>query len=62
MLCILTLYTGVDNIDLEAARRAGVTVVNAPTGNSAAVAELTLGLLLSQVKALLLYIVTWHPL
>jgi D-3-phosphoglycerate dehydrogenase / 2-oxoglutarate reductase len=36
---------GVDNVDLEAATRAGVTVVNAPTGNTIAAAELTLALL-----------------
>ena len=36
---------GVDNIDLEAATRAGVTVVNAPTANTIAAAEQTLGLM-----------------
>ncbi len=36
---------GVDNVDLEAATRAGITVVNAPTGNTIAAAELTLALL-----------------
>jgi D-3-phosphoglycerate dehydrogenase / 2-oxoglutarate reductase len=36
---------GVDNIDLDAATRAGVTVVNAPTANTIAAAEHTLGLL-----------------
>ena len=36
---------GVDNVDLEAATRAGVVVVNAPTGNTIAAAELTLALL-----------------
>ena len=36
---------GVDNVDLEAATRAGVTVVNAPTGNTIAAAEHTLALL-----------------
>ncbi|HWH23656.1 MAG TPA: phosphoglycerate dehydrogenase [Candidatus Limnocylindria bacterium] len=36
---------GVDNIDLEAATRAGVTVVNAPTANTIAAAEHTLALL-----------------
>ena len=30
---------GVDNVDLEAATRAGVTVVNAPTGNTIAAAR-----------------------
>jgi D-3-phosphoglycerate dehydrogenase len=38
---------GVDNVDLDAATRAGVTVVNAPTGNTIAAAEHTLALLLA---------------
>ena len=36
---------GVDNVDLEAATAAGVTVVNAPTGNTIAAAEHTLALM-----------------
>jgi len=36
---------GVDNVDLYAATKAGVTVVNAPTGNTIAAAEHTLALL-----------------
>ncbi|HEU4672219.1 MAG TPA: phosphoglycerate dehydrogenase [Candidatus Limnocylindrales bacterium] len=36
---------GVDNVDLDAATRAGIVVVNAPTGNTIAAAEHTLGLL-----------------
>jgi D-3-phosphoglycerate dehydrogenase len=36
---------GVDNVDLEAATRAGIMVVNAPTGNTIAAAEHTLALL-----------------
>jgi len=36
---------GVDNVDLGAATRAGITVVNAPTGNTIAAAEHTLALL-----------------
>ena len=36
---------GIDNVDLEAATRAGNTVVNAPTGNTIAAAEHTLALL-----------------
>lgn len=36
---------GVDNVDLDAATRAGITVVNAPTGNTVAAAEHTLALL-----------------
>ncbi len=36
---------GVDNVDLKAATRAGITVVNAPTGNTIAATEHTLALL-----------------
>lgn len=38
---------GVDNIDVEAATRRGVVVVNSPTGNIAAAAEHTIALLLT---------------
>ena len=41
---------GVDNIDLEAATRAGVLVVNAPTSNAVSAAEHTLALLLAQAR------------
>jgi len=41
---------GVDNVDLEAATRAGVTVVNAPTGNTIAAAEQTLALLFAVAR------------
>jgi D-3-phosphoglycerate dehydrogenase len=41
---------GVDNIDLDAARRHGVQVVNAPTATTGAVAEHTLGLLLALAR------------
>lgn len=41
---------GVDNINLDAARSHGVTVVNAPKSTSLAVAELTIGLLLSSAR------------
>jgi D-3-phosphoglycerate dehydrogenase len=41
---------GVDNIDLEAARSQRVTVVNAPTSTSLAVAELTIGLMLALAR------------
>ena len=43
---------GVDNIDLAAARQHQVTVVNAPIATTIAVAELTLGLMLSMVRAI----------
>jgi D-3-phosphoglycerate dehydrogenase / 2-oxoglutarate reductase len=45
LLVIGRAGVGVDNVDLEAATRAGVTVVNAPTGNTIAAAEHTLALL-----------------
>lgn len=41
---------GVDNIDLPAAKEAKVTVVNSPIATTLAVAELTLGLMLSVVR------------
>jgi D-3-phosphoglycerate dehydrogenase len=41
---------GVDNVDIEAATRAGVTVVNAPTGNTIAAAEHTLALLFALAR------------
>ena len=41
---------GVDNVDLDAATRAGITVVNAPTGNTIAAAEHTLGLLFAVAR------------
>lgn len=41
---------GVDNIDLEAAKKRGIVVVNAPTSTSIAVAELTFGLLLALAR------------
>jgi D-3-phosphoglycerate dehydrogenase / 2-oxoglutarate reductase len=41
---------GVDNVDIEAATRAGITVVNAPTGNTIAAAEHTLALLFALAR------------
>ncbi|MBA4421255.1 MAG: hypothetical protein C0391_08915 [Anaerolinea sp.] len=41
---------GVDNIDLQAAKAAGVTVVNSPLATTVAVAELTLGMMLAVVR------------
>ena len=43
---------GVDNVYLDAATAAGITVVNAPTGNTIAAAEHTLGLLFGVVRRL----------
>jgi D-3-phosphoglycerate dehydrogenase len=42
---------GVDNIDLEAAKKHNIAVVNAPTSTTVAVAELTFGLLLALARA-----------
>ena len=42
--------TGVDNIDLAAATRHGILVVNAPAANSVAMAELAIGLLFSLAR------------
>jgi D-3-phosphoglycerate dehydrogenase len=42
--------TGVDNIDVDAATRRGIVVVNAPASNSVAVAELTIGLIMSLAR------------
>lgn len=44
---------GVDNIDVEAATERGVIVVNSPAGNTVAVAELTLGMMLALVRRLM---------
>ena len=43
---------GVDNVDVAAATRAGIIVVNAPTGNTIAAAELTIALLLGVARHL----------
>jgi D-3-phosphoglycerate dehydrogenase / 2-oxoglutarate reductase len=42
--------TGVDNVDLEAARRRGVTVTNTPAINADAVAEHTVALMLAVMR------------
>lgn len=39
--------TGLDNVDVEAARARGVTVANTPVANAVAVAELAIGLMLA---------------
>ncbi len=44
--------TGVDNIDVETATRRGIIVVNAPASNNIAVAELTIGLLVSLARSI----------
>lgn len=43
---------GVDHVDLEAATRFGILVTNTPGTNAAAVAELTMGLILSLAREL----------
>jgi len=42
---------GVDNIDTEAATRRGIVVMNTPGANAVAVAELTLGLMISMARS-----------
>ena len=52
-LRIIARYgVGVDAIDLEAARQAGIMVCNTPGANSTSVAELTIGLMLSLARNL----------
>ncbi len=43
---------GLDNIDLDAATRMGVAVMNAPAGNTVSTAELTFALLLSAARSI----------
>src|SRR5438067_2984022 len=45
---------GVDNIDQDAARRAGVQVFNVPGGSAGAVAELAFGLMLAVLRKIAL--------
>ncbi len=44
--------TGLDNIDLQAAQKANIVVLNAPGANANAVAELTIGLMLALARHL----------
>jgi D-3-phosphoglycerate dehydrogenase len=41
---------GLDNIDIEAASKKGIIVMNAPTGNTLAATELTMGIMLSAAR------------
>ena len=41
---------GVDNVDLDAATRKGIAVMNTPGANAVAVAELTLGVMLTMAR------------
>ena len=43
---------GVDNVDLDAATRKGIAVMNTPGANAVAVAELTLGMMLAMARLL----------
>ena len=47
MVVIGRAGVGVDNVDLEAATKAGIVVVNAPTGNTISAAEQTITLMLA---------------
>ena len=44
--------TGLDNIDVEAAQKANIIVLNAPGANATAVAELTVGLMIALARDL----------
>ena len=50
MIVIGWAGVGVDNVDLEAATRAGIVVVNAPTGNTVSAAEQTIALMLALAR------------
>lgn len=41
---------GLDNIDIEAASKKGIIVMNAPTGNTLAATELTMGMILAAAR------------
>jgi D-3-phosphoglycerate dehydrogenase / 2-oxoglutarate reductase len=41
---------GLDNIDIEAASKKGIVVMNAPTGNTLAATELTMGIMLAAAR------------
>src|ERR1700757_2004944 len=43
---------GVDNVDLDAATRKGIAVMNTPGANAVAVAELTVGMMLAMARHL----------
>lgn len=45
---------GVDNINIEAASKKGIIVINAPTGNTLAATELTMGILLAAARKITL--------
>ena len=47
--------SGIDNIDLEAARERGITVLNMPGENANAVAELVIGFMIAMTRTIPLY-------
>lgn len=47
---ILTCRGGVENIDMKAAKECGIKVMNCPSHNAYAVAEYTIGLILSEMR------------
>ncbi|MEK7109861.1 MAG: NAD(P)-dependent oxidoreductase [Patescibacteria group bacterium] len=49
---ITRVGSGLDNIDMAEAKKRKITVINSPDSNSEAVAELTLGLILSLLRKL----------
>ena len=48
--CISRVGVGMDNVDLEYAKKAGISVLNTPDGPTRAVAELTIALTLSLLR------------
>src|SRR2546428_9086074 len=44
--------TGVDNVDLEAATRRGIVVMNVPGGNTVSAAEHTMAMLLAMARGI----------
>ncbi len=52
---ISRIGVGLDNIDLDAARRRGIAVTTTPRGSTQAVAEVTLGMILSLSRRLPVY-------
>ena len=47
---ILTCRGGVENIDVDAAKEKGITIINCPGHNAYAVAEMTIGLILCEMR------------
>ena len=47
---IMTARGGLENIDSEAAKKSGVTIINCPEHNALAVAEYTIGLIIGEMR------------